>query len=47
MLTVIDNYYKVIIIVQLIVILFFLAACILHDYIPVCHYLFLCDHRMH
>lgn len=29
------------------VILFFLLACLLHDVIPVCHYLFGCDHRMH
>ncbi len=28
-------------------ILFFLAACLLHDIIPVCHYVFGCDHRMH
>lgn len=26
---------------------FFVAACLLHDVIPVCHYLFGCDHRMH
>lgn len=29
------------------VILFFLAACLLHDVIPICHWLFVCDHRMH
>ncbi len=29
------------------VILFFLVACTLHDVIPVCHYLFGCDHAMH
>jgi hypothetical protein len=29
------------------VILFFLAACLFHDIIPICHYLFGCDHRMH
>ena len=28
-------------------ILFFLAACLLHDVIPICHWLFGCDHRMH
>jgi hypothetical protein len=28
-------------------ILFFLAACLAHDVIPVCHWLFRCDHRMH
>lgn len=29
------------------VVLFFLAACLLHDVIPVCHWIFKCDHRMH
>jgi hypothetical protein len=29
------------------VVLFFLLACILHDVIPVCHWIFGCDHRMH
>jgi hypothetical protein len=29
------------------IILFFLAACLLHDAIPICHWLFGCDHRMH
>jgi hypothetical protein len=29
------------------VILFFLAACTFHDVIPVCHWLFGCDHLMH
>lgn len=28
-------------------ILFFLAAYLLHDAIPICHWLFKCDHRMH
>ena len=27
------------------VILFFALACLLNDVIPVCHYLFRCDHR--
>jgi hypothetical protein len=29
------------------VILFFAASCMFHDVIPVCHYLFGCDHAMH
>lgn len=29
------------------VVFFFLAACLLHDVIPICHWLFRCDHRMH
>lgn len=28
-------------------VLFFLTACLLHDVIPICHWLFGCDHRMH
>ncbi|MDH3498020.1 MAG: hypothetical protein OER21_14770 [Gemmatimonadota bacterium] len=26
---------------------FFAVACIAHEFIPVCHYVFQCDHRMH
>ena len=29
------------------IILFFLAACLFHDVIPICHFLFGCDHAMH
>lgn len=29
------------------VIVFFLAACTFHDAIPVCHWLFGCDHGLH
>ncbi len=29
------------------VILFFALACTLNDIIPICHYLFGCDHRFH
>ena len=29
------------------VIVFFVAACTFHDTLPVCHYLFGCDHAMH
>ena len=25
----------------------FLASCLLHDVIPICHWIFRCDHRMH
>ena len=28
-------------------ILLFLVACLLHDAIPICHYIFGCDHRLH
>ena len=27
------------------IILFFALACVLNDVIPICHYLFRCDHR--
>ena len=30
-----------------VVILFFVTACTFHDVIPVCHYLFGCDHALH
>ena len=29
------------------VVVFFAAACTLHDVIPICHYLFGCDHQLH
>lgn len=29
------------------VIMFFVAACAFNDVIPICHYLFGCDHAMH
>ena len=29
------------------VILFFVTACTFHDVLPVCHYLFGCDHALH
>ena len=29
------------------VIVFFTAACTFHDTIPICHYLFGCDHGLH
>jgi hypothetical protein len=28
-------------------ILFFLASCTFHDALPICHYLFGCDHGFH
>jgi hypothetical protein len=29
------------------IVIFFAAACTFHDVIPVCHYLFNCDHGLH
>lgn len=43
----VESHAKVIAAVQALVIVFFLSACLLHDVIPVCHYLFGCDHRLH
>jgi hypothetical protein len=43
----IDRHHRLIITVQAFLILFFVAACTFHDVVPVCHYLFGCDHAMH
>ncbi len=43
----IEKHHKLIILVLLAVILLFLVACIFNDVIPICHWLFRCDHRMH
>ena len=29
------------------VIVFFAASCTFHDIIPICHYVFGCDHKVH
>lgn len=43
----IEKHHQLIIAVLVFIILFFLAACTFHDTIPICHYLFGCDHGMH
>jgi hypothetical protein len=43
----IEKHHQKIIGGLLFVILFFVAACTFHDVLPVCHYLFGCDHAMH
>jgi hypothetical protein len=43
----VDRHYRLIIAIQSFLLLFFVAACTFHDVIPVCHYLFGCDHAMH
>ena len=45
--TKLERHHKPIIFSLLFVVLFFIAACALHDVIPVCHYLFGCDHNLH
>ncbi len=43
----IERHHRTIIAALVLVILFFAAACTFHDVIPICHYLFGCDHGMH
>ena len=43
----IEAHHRLIIAALLAVVLFFAAACLFHDAIPICHYLFGCDHAMH
>ena len=43
----IDDHHRGIIATLTFVVLFFAAACTFHDAIPICHYLFGCDHGLH
>ena len=43
----IERHHRLIIAGLAFVIVFFVAACTFHDVLPVCHYLFGCDHAMH
>ena len=43
----VEKHHKAIILVLGFVIVFFAVSCTFHDVIPVCHYLFGCDHGMH
>jgi hypothetical protein len=43
----IERNHRAIIFSLLFVVVFFASACTFHDIIPVCHYLFGCDHNMH
>ena len=42
-----ERHHKVVITGLALLIVFFLVACTFHDIIPVCHYLFGCDHGLH
>jgi hypothetical protein len=42
-----EKHHQAIIFSLLSVIALFLAACSLHDIIPICHYVFGCDHSFH
>jgi hypothetical protein len=43
----IEKHHRKIIAGLAAVIVFFMIACTFHDTIPICHYLFGCDHGMH
>jgi hypothetical protein len=43
----VDKHHQLIIAGLVAVIVFFMIACTFHDAIPICHYLFGCDHGMH
>jgi len=43
----VERHHKLIIAALASVIVIFLVSCLLHDTIPICHYIFGCDHRMH
>lgn len=45
--TLLETHHRAIIFSLAAVVIFFAAACTLHDIIPVCHYIFGCDHAMH
>jgi hypothetical protein len=43
----IEPHHRLIIAALAGIILLFLTACLFHDVIPICHFLFGCDHAMH
>jgi hypothetical protein len=43
----IERHHQLIIAGLVVIIVFFVAACTFHDTIPICHYLFGCDHGLH
>jgi len=43
----VENHHKLIIGILLFIILFFVLACVFDNVIPVCHYIFNCDHGFH
>jgi len=45
--TMIDNHYRGIIAGLVLAIVFFVTSCTFNDAIPICHYLFGCDHALH
>jgi hypothetical protein len=45
--SVMEKYNKIIIFSLVGVIALFLFACTFHDVLPICHYIFGCDHMVH
>jgi hypothetical protein len=45
--TLMEKYHRAIIFSLTFVVVFFAASCTFHDIIPICHYVFGCDHHMH
>jgi hypothetical protein len=44
---VVERRHKLIISLLVLVILVMVTSCLFHDIIPICHWLFGCDHQMH
>ena len=45
--TLMEQYHRAIIFSLAFVVVFFAASCTFHDVIPICHYLFGCDHHLY
>jgi len=45
--TLLEKHHRSIIFSLAFFVVFFAAACTFHDIVPICHYVFGCDHQMH
>ena len=45
--TFLERHHRAIIFSLTFIVVFFAAACTFHDVIPICHYVFGCDHQLH
>ena len=43
----VEKHHQSIIVALLLIIVVFLVACTFHDVVPICHYVFGCDHKFH
>ena len=43
----VEKHHKLIISVLTLVIVVMATSCLFHDFLPICHYVFGCDHQMH